>query len=182
MDDKKKKDLLKDMRKKPFLRFSDHKIANLQEGFLETDCLEEFEHVTLPTEPPKVCDDGTTPITDDLFVIAEHDSTDAERIGYSNYSYWRSTFRVFFKKKISVFLLVFLFLLLAFTFIQPLLPNQKDSYLVYNDENGNTLRNIPPNEEFWFGTNSIGQDLWARIWGVHEPRCSLASALQFATW
>ena len=26
------------------------------------------------------------------------------------------------------------------------------------------LRNLPPSSEFWFGTNDIGQDLWARIW------------------
>ena len=26
------------------------------------------------------------------------------------------------------------------------------------------LRNVPPNETFLFGTNNIGQDLWARIW------------------
>ncbi len=25
-------------------------------------------------------------------------------------------------------------------------------------------RNVPPGSQFWFGTNSIGQDLWARIW------------------
>ncbi|NLD34849.1 MAG: ABC transporter permease [Clostridiales bacterium] len=103
-------------------------------------------------------------ISDDLFEFAGHDIMDAERIGYSNYSYWRSTFQVFFKKKVSVFLLAFLVALLAFTFIQPLLPNQKDPYRVYNDEAGKTLMNVQPNEEFWFGTNNIGQDIWSRIW------------------
>ena len=134
--------------KKPLFRgYIDHKMDSLQQGFTET--------LNQPQEPK---------VTDDLFVFAGHDTMDAERIGYSNYSYWGSTFRVFFKKKLSVFLLGFLLLLLAFTFIQPLLPNQKDSYLIYNDESGKTQRNISPNEEFWFGTNSIGQDLWARLW------------------
>lgn len=162
-DKNKKKSILKDA-KKPFGRsFSDQKISNLQDGFVATDQLEEFERVKIPKNAG-LCDDGVTPITDDLFVVAEHDASEAERIGYSNYSYWGSTFRVFFKKKVSVFLLAFLLILLAFTFIQPLLPNQKDPYLVYNDEAGKTLRNVSPNEEFWFGTNSIGQDLWSRIW------------------
>lgn len=134
--------------KKPFFRgYIDHKMDTLQQGFKET--LKKSE------EPV---------ITDDLFTFANHDIMDAERTGYSNYSYWGSTFQVFFKKKISVILLVFLVLLLAFTFIQPLLPDQKDPYLVYNDAAGNTLRNVAPSSEFWFGTNAIGQDLWARLW------------------
>ena len=160
MDEKK----MFDKAKKPITRgYADHKITTLQEGFAATNNLADLEEIKVP-ENCNVCDDGSTPITDDLFELAHHDTSEAERIGYSNYSYWGSTFRVFFKKKISVILLVFLVALLAFTFIQPLLPNQKDSYKVYNDENGATLRNVAPNEEFWFGTNSIGQDLWSRIW------------------
>ena len=31
---------------------------------------------------------------DELFVLAEYDETAAEKTGYSNYSYWRSTFQV----------------------------------------------------------------------------------------
>ena len=160
MDEKK----MFDKAKKPITRgYADHKITTLQEGFAATNNLADLEEIKVP-ENCNVCDDGSTPITDDLFELAHHDTSEAERIGYSNYSYWGSTFRVFFKKKISVILLVFLVALLAFTFIQPHLPNQKDSYKVYNDENGATLRNVAPNEEFWFGTNSIGQDLWSRIW------------------
>lgn len=26
------------------------------------------------------------------------------------------------------------------------------------------LRNLAPCSEYWFGTNAIGQDLWARVW------------------
>ncbi|MEG0473250.1 MAG: ABC transporter permease, partial [Solibacillus sp.] len=33
-----------------------------------------------------------------------------------------------------------------------------------NPETGMQDRNVAPNEEYWFGTNSIGQDLWSRIW------------------
>lgn len=134
--------------KKPIFRgHMDQRINDLQEGFNET-----------------LNKDGLNEVTDDMFELAEHDISDAERTGYSNYSYWGSTFRVFFKKKITVILLVFLVLLIAFTFIQPLLPDQKDAYTVYNDDAGKTLRNQRPNEEYWFGTNNIGQDLWARIW------------------
>ena len=122
MDEKK----MFDKAKKPITRgYADHKITTLQEGFAATNNLADLEEIKVP-ENCNVCDDGSTPITDDLFELAHHDTSEAERIGYSNYSYWGSTFRVFFKKKISVILLVFLVALLAFTFIQPLLPNQKD--------------------------------------------------------
>ena len=154
------KDNKKDQQKPVFRSYADHKIGTLQEGFAETNNLDDLRNNVTPT----VCDDGETPVTDDLFELAHHDTSDAERIGYSNYSYWGSTFRVFFKKKVSVFLLGFLVLLLIFTFIQPQLPNQKDPYVVNNDENGVTLRNVAPNGEYWFGTNNIGQDLWSRLW------------------
>ena len=146
-----------------FLRsFTDKKVQELQEGFAATNYLEDLK-TAMPV--PSVCDDGETPITDDLFAEAEYDDSKAERIGYSNYSYWGSTLRVFLKNKVSVGILVFLALVLAFTFIQPYLPNQFDPYIVNNDPNtGATLRNVAPNSTFWFGTNVLGQDLWSRIW------------------
>ena len=152
-----------------FRSFADHKIEELGKGFEATHQLEDLKKNPPQEEKsaagPTLCDDGSTPITDDLFKIKPYDAAAAERTGYSNYSYWRSTLQVFLKKKVSVFILIFLVVLLAFTFIQPHLPNQKDPYVVNNDpETGATLRNVQPNEEFWFGTNNIGQDLWSRLW------------------
>ena len=152
-----------------FRSFADHKIEELGKGFEATNQLEDLKKNPPQEEKsaagPTLCDDGSTPITDDLFKIKPYDAAAAERTGYSNYSYWRSTLQVFLKKKVSVFILIFLVVLLAFTFIQPHLPNQKDPYVVNNDpETGATLRNVQPNEEFWFGTNNIGQDLWSRLW------------------
>ena len=100
----------------------------------------------------------------DAFTFAEFDHDEAERSGVANYSYWGSTLRVFFQNKIAVFFLIVMVVLLVFTFIQPFLPGQKDPLLIHNDEWGLPLNNVPPGKEFWMGTNSIGQDLWARIW------------------
>ena len=144
-----------------FLRsFTDKKVQELQEGFAATNFLSDLQQMEIPT----VCDDGETPISDDLFEEVPYDDAEAERIGYSNYSYWGSTLRVFLKNKVSVAVLIFLAAVLLFTFIQPYLPNQFDPYIVNNDPNGETLRNVPPNSTFWFGTNVLGQDLWSRIW------------------
>ena len=101
---------------------------------------------------------------EEAFSFADFNAEAAERGGYSDYSYWGSTLRAFFQNKIAVFFLIIMVAVLAFTFIQPYLPNQKDPLLIHNDEWGLPLNNVPPGEEFIFGTNAIGQDLWARIW------------------
>ena len=109
--------------------------------------------------------DLTTEMSDEeAFSFADFNAEAAERGGYSDYSYWGSTIRAFFQGKIAVFFLIIMVSVLAFTFIQPYLPAQKDPLLIHNDEWGLPLNNVAPGEEFWFGTNAIGQDLWARIW------------------
>jgi len=112
----------------------------------------------------------------ELFTFAEFDPESGERTGYSDYSYWRSTFRVFLKNRLALVLLVLLASLLLFTFIQPFLPGQKSPTEIYNDPaTGMQIRNMAPSGQFWFGTNSIGQDLWSRIWS--GTRTSLLIAL-----
>ena len=102
--------------------------------------------------------------TEELFSFAEYNEEEAERTGYSDYSYWGSTVRLFFKNKGAVVMLIIMIGIILFTFIQPYLPNQFDP----NKVNMNAMfipdRNIAPNSTYWWGTNSIGQDLWARIW------------------
>ena len=100
-----------------------------------------------------------------LFDFAIVDDQKAEQMGYSNYSYWRSTWQSFLKNRVALFLLVVVGLIIAFVIVQPYLPYQKSPTEIYIDEQtGSQARNITPGSEFWFGTNSIGQDLWSRIW------------------
>ena len=102
---------------------------------------------------------------EELFSFAGFDSSAAERGGYSNYSYWGATVRAFFKNKIAVFFLLVMVATLAFTFLQPYLPNQRDPITINYNEDGRTLSNLAPGQEgFIFGTNNIGQDIWSRIW------------------
>lgn len=102
---------------------------------------------------------------EELFSFVKFDSTKAERINYSGYSYWRSTWNMFIKNKFTKGVLIFLICFLAFTFIQPYLPGQKSPTEIFlSEETGRQLRSVKPCAEFWFGTNTIGQDLWARIW------------------
>lgn len=100
-----------------------------------------------------------------LFTFADFDKTASERVGYSDYSYWKSTLRGFLKNRVAMAFLIILCTLLFFTFLQPLIPGQKLPTKIYIDPStGMQFRNVPPGKDFWFGTNTIGQDLWARIW------------------
>ncbi|WP_297718962.1 ABC transporter permease [Intestinimonas sp.] len=102
---------------------------------------------------------------EERFSFAGFDASAAERGGYSNYSYWGATVRAFLKNKVAVFFLLIMVATLAFTFLQPYLPNQRDPLVINYNESGRTLSNLSPGEEgFLFGTNNIGQDVWSRIW------------------
>lgn len=101
----------------------------------------------------------------ELFSFAKFDEDAAEKTGYTNYSYWRSTIAAFSKNKLAVALVILIAVILVFTFIQPYLPGQIDANLVNNDPaTGLPYHNVQPNSEFWLGTNGIGQDLWSRLW------------------
>jgi len=121
---------------------------------------------------------------DELFVLADYDEAAAEKTGYSNYSYWRSTLQVFLKNKVAVFLLCLLAGLLLFTFIQPYLPGQYPANLINNNpQTGKQLSNVSPslttviatapagtvlmaeelkNAEGWYSVHNVVESLKAR--------------------
>ncbi len=120
-------------------------------------------------------------INESLFEFAVYEEKEAQKGGYSNYSYWNSTWRVFLKNKGACFFLVLIASLMFFTAIEPFLPNSKPPAKIYIDEKTNMqLRNHPPDSEFWFGTNSIGQDLWSRLWS--GTRTSLLIGITVGFW
>ncbi len=64
--------------------------------------------------------------TEESFEKAEFNEAEAEKVEYSNYSYWGSTFYEFKKRKMAMFLLFLMLGIMVFTFIQPYLPGQYD--------------------------------------------------------
>lgn len=60
---------------------------------------------------------------EELFQRVDNDSINSEKITAPRYSYWKSVFRVFFKKKINIIILVLLAIVLIFTYIYPLFSN-----------------------------------------------------------
>ena len=118
---------------------------------------------------------------DELFTPAGFHAEQAEATASSNYSYWGSTFRAFFKNKVAVTLLIALVAVVAFAFLQPYLPGQADPNLCAVDPvTGIQYRNIAPGEKgFIWGSNAIGQDLWARIWAGARTSLTIAFFVAF---
>lgn len=100
-----------------------------------------------------------------LFQFAEYRAQDAERIGYSNYSYWKSVWQNFIKKKVAVVMAIVFVALLAFTFIAPEFSIY-DAKTVRVDYPNRETRFLSPNSHFWFGTDSLGCDYWCQVWSA----------------
>lgn len=105
-----------------------------------------------------------------LFSYAEYRAQEAERIGYSQYSYWKSVWRNFLKKKAAVVMSLVFLALFLFTFVAGAIGK----YDVYNLRIDNSLMFISPNSEFWFGTDNMGRDYWAQVWCATRTSIILA--------
>ena len=110
-----------------------------------------------------------------LFAFAEYRAQEAERIGYSNYSYWKSVWQNFLKKKSAVIMSVIFILLFIFTFVASAIGK----YDINMAPDPLNRAYIEPNAEYWFGTNAIGQDYWAQVWYATRASILLAVLVSF---
>lgn len=117
---------------------------------------------------------------EELFSRVSHDAAESEKITAPRYSYWRSVFRVFFKKKINWVVLAILVVLLGFTYIYPMIvPFDRFANVV--DSSAKHLTPDKAIEKFGFsieyilGTGPSGEPLFTAIW--HGSRISLSLAM-----
>lgn len=107
----------------------------------------------------------------DLFSFAEYNSEEAERIGSSDYSYWKSVWNCFLKRKDAVIMSVIFLTLFIFTFIAGPIGKYDYDALVPAQE----LAFTTPNVEFWFGTDNLGRDYWCQVWYATKTSIMLAA-------
>ena len=118
----------------------------------------------------------------DLFTFIDHDSIESEKIIAPRYSYWRSVFRVFFKKKINWVLIGLFVFILVFSFIFPLIC----PYNAVENVLQATSFNLSPSAaqkyfndgtilKWMFGTGPQGNSIFYGIWA--SARTSLLLAI-----
>ena len=108
---------------------------------------------------------------DGLFTFVEYSPEAAERIGYSDYSYWKSVFQHFLKKKSAVVQSFIFIALVIFSFIALAIGKYNYSRL----RPDLALSFISPNNEYWFGTDNIGRDYWCQVWYASQISIKLAA-------
>ena len=107
---------------------------------------------------------------EELFYFVDYSPEEAERIGYSNYSYWGSVIQNFLKQKVAVFCLILFLALTVFSFIA--LGIGKYHYTTLISDSSKAF--IKPNSEYWFGTDNLGRDYWCQVWYATQVSIRLA--------
>ncbi len=95
-----------------------------------------------------------------LFTRADFDQAESERIGVSNYSYWRSTLRTFFRSKLVIALVILMAAILLMSFLYPLISPVDPTKVSTRSRNWN----LRPSADHLFGTDTLGRDIFARAW------------------
>jgi oligopeptide transport system permease protein len=110
--------------------------------------------------------------TAERFAFATFDVLQSERIAGPRYSYWKSVFQTFFKRKTAIFWLALLMSLTLMSFIQPLVSGY-DPALTPNINNPDAWYQ-KPSAQHWFGTDDTGNDLWDVVWAGTRMSLSIA--------
>jgi dipeptide transport system permease protein len=97
-------------------------------------------------------------LTKDMFLPVDNDFKEAEKIARPSLSYWADVWIRLRENKLAMVGLVTIILLIIMAIIGPYL----NGYTFY--EQDFTKKNLRPNAEHWFGTDSSGRDLFTRAW------------------
>ena len=116
---------------------------------------------------------------EELFAPHDNSSVDAERITAPRYSYWKSVFRVFFRKKINIIILSLLALVIIFTYVYPLFSG----YDVNENIRNSDVKHLSPAQaldyfgfqlKYILGTGALGQSTFDAMWDGARISVSLA--------
>lgn len=116
---------------------------------------------------------------EELFAHVDHSDADSERIAAPQYSYWRSVFRVFFRNKLNIVILLLLLFVIAFSYIYPAVTNY-DPFANLLDPNSKHLSPSAAmayfgNDLKWIlGSGASGESTWDAIWNGAGISISLA--------
>lgn len=101
-------------------------------------------------------------IDKEKFQFVKRDDFASETIDAPAYSYWKSVFKQFMKKKSTVVMLGILVAIILISFIYPMFS--KFDFNDVSKVNDFSIRYIKLNAEHWFGTDSNGKSLFDGVW------------------
>lgn len=120
---------------------------------------------------------------EELFSHVDNNELDSEKITAPRYSYWQSVFRVFFRNKLNIIILALLGIIIAFTYIYPMIIGydaEVDPYINLLDSEAKHLTPSKAINYFGFelkwilGAGASGQSTFDAIWYGSSISISLA--------
>lgn len=116
---------------------------------------------------------------EELFSRVDHSALESEKITAPRYSYWQSVFRVFFRKRINIFILTVFVLLIAFAYIYPTVTEYDRFGNLMNSEAkhlspSQAMSQLGNNIHWILGSGSAGQSTFDAIWNGSRISISLA--------
>lgn len=116
---------------------------------------------------------------EELFSPIDHSVSDSEKIAAPRYSYWKSVFRVFFKKRINIVILSLLLFVILFSYIYPMVTtydpfaNLLDPQSKHLGPSG-ALSYFGPQLRWILGTGASGESTFDAVWNGARISISLA--------
>lgn len=96
-------------------------------------------------------------LTDDMFEKIGTDELSSENIKKPSITYWADVWRRFKENKLAILGLVLLVAVIATLYLGPAFSGKDYQYM------NNSVKNLKPNSEYWFGTDDLGRDIFTRV-------------------
>ena len=104
----------------------------------------------------------------ELYAHVGADEVQAEHIEKPQVSYWKDVVRRFFSNKVAILSVAVLAVLIVMAIVGPFLSpyNYRTTDVAsVSDKLAEVGREaLGPDREHWFGVDTLGRDLWARVW------------------
>lgn len=96
--------------------------------------------------------------TDERFEFVDQETLYADEVVRKNIGFWADAARRFKQNKVAMFFLCVLAFLLIMSVLGPIIAGK--DYITINGD----AQNMAPSAEYWFGTDSLGRDMFSRCW------------------
>ena len=116
---------------------------------------------------------------EELFAPISHSDAESEKIAAPRYSYWKSVFRVFFRKKVNIIALALLLFVILFAYIYPSVTHY-DPYANLLDPNAkhlspsDAMSYFGPQLKWILGAGASGESTFDAVWNGSRISISLA--------